>query len=267
MEPLAPLWRETSIAPQRAGARTTARVVLENGGAATWRSRGDVGLQLAYHWLDSFGNAIHWDGHRTAFPRPVGPRETISLEVELEAPRPPGRYVLAFDLVEEHRFWLSELGVPTHDIEVDVAPLIAERRLAAVVHGGSDPETDAALAAQEEALVADRAVATAHLVAGARPAPDWSRRLLDAHAEGWPAVGPGIEPGGGTLERRRSARSLRAWAPGGRNSRFDHPLLLPSLLAGLEPTMRDGLPAYDGGGLFEGRAIVTLPTRSGRPRG
>ena len=27
---------------------------------------------------------------------------------------------------------------------------------------------------------------------------------------------------------------------------------------------RDGLPAYEGEGLFEGRAVVRLPTRSGR---
>ena len=91
--------------------------------------------------------------------------------------------------------------------------------------------TTAALAAQEEPLVDERAdAATAHLVAGAVPAPDWSRLLLDAHAEGWSAVGPAVVPLGGMLERRRAARSLGPWAPGGRNPRFDPPLLLPSLV-------------------------------------
>ena len=106
------MWREARLEPQRAGAQTTARLVLENSGGATWRSRGADGLQLAYHWLDPLGNAIHWDGLRTAFPRPVAPGETVALDVPVVAPRPPGRYVLSFDLVEEHRFWLSELGVP-----------------------------------------------------------------------------------------------------------------------------------------------------------
>ncbi len=142
VEPLVPLWRSSTVAPQRAGARTTARLVLENGGAATWRSRGADGLQLSYHWLDTHGNAIVWDGTRTAFPQPVAPGETVGVDVPLDAPRPPGRYVLRFDLVEEHRFWLSELGVGTHDLEVDVAPLIAERRLAVVVHGGPDGRTE-----------------------------------------------------------------------------------------------------------------------------
>jgi hypothetical protein len=264
VEPLAPLFREWTLPPQRAGGAAVARVVLENGGAATWRSRGADGLQLSYHWLDRRLNAIVWDGPRTPFPHPVAPGETVALDVPLVAPRPPGRYVLRFDLVEEHRFWLSEVGVETLDVEVEVAPGIAERRLAVVVHGGADPRTEAALAAQEEPLAADAPVAIAHLVAGAEPAPDWSRLVLDAHAEGWDAVGPALVPSGGPLERRRADRALRRWAPGGRNPRLDAPLLLPSLVAGLDAGEHDGLPAYAGGGLFEGRAVVRLPTRSGR---
>lgn len=264
MEPLAPSWREWTLEPQRAGARTTARLTLVNDGSATWRSRGADGLQLAYHWLDPRGNAIVWDGLRTPFPRPVPPGESVELEAPLVAPRPPGRYVLRFDLVEEHRFWLSEVGVGTLDVDIEVAPLIAERRLAVVVHGETDARTEAALAAQEEPIVVERPAATAHLVAGAAPAPDWSRLLLDAHAEGWAAVGSAIVPTGGPLERRRAARALRAWAPGGRNPRPDAPLLLPSLVDGLAAGEQDGLPVYDGEGLFEGRALVRLPTRSGR---
>lgn len=264
VEPLAPVFREWTLPPQRAGARAVARLVLSNGGGATWRSRGPDGLQVSYHWLDTHRNAIVWDGIRTAFPRPVAPGETVSLDVPLVAPRPPGRYVLRFDLVEEHRFWLSEVGVGTLDVEVVVEPGIADRRLAVVVHGGADARTTAALAAQEEPLVEERPAATAHLVAGAEPAPDWSRLLLDAHAEGWDAVGPAVVAGGGPLERRRAGRALRRWAPGGRNPRLDAPLLLPSLVASLVPGEHDGLPAYEGDGLFEGRAVVRLPTRSGR---
>src|SRR5215210_5132956 len=121
-----------------------------------------------------------------------------------------GRYRLAFDLVEEHRFWFAEVGSAPLELEVDVAPRIAERRLRVVVRGGEDAETAAALAAQEEPLLAEDAVATAHLVAGAVPAPDWSRRLLDAHAEGYAAVG-------GSIEARD--RALRPWAPGGGRDR------------------------------------------------
>src|SRR5205823_14216157 len=158
------------------------------------------------------------------------PGAEVELEAAVDAPRQPGRYRLAFDLVEEHRFWFQELGSSALDLAVEVRPRIDERRLRVVVHGGSDPDTDAALARQEEPTVDENAVTVAHLVAGAAPAPDWSRLLLDAHAEGWSAVGGAVEVEGG-LGARRDRRRLAPWAPGGgRNPRFPAPLLFPSLL-------------------------------------
>jgi hypothetical protein len=132
------------------------------------------------------------------------------------------------------------------------------------VHGGPDPEVDAALAAQEEPVVFEDALAVARLAAGALPAADWSRLLLDAHAEGYAAVGGAVE-----AESRGERRRFAAWAPGGgRNPRFAEPLLFPSLLDELEPGEHEGLPAYSGtDGLFEGRAVVRLRRRSGRPSG
>ena len=262
--PLAVRWLAYEIKEQRAGVTTRARVRLENAGSAPWRSRGREGVQLAYHWLDPLGNAIVWDGTRTAFPDVVAPGETIELEASLLAPRPPGSYRLAFDLVEEFRFWLQELGSTPLDVPVEVRPRIDQRRLGVRVHGEADHELEAALAAQDDPIVTDGAVAVAHLVPGAIPAPDWSRLLLDAHAEGYGAVGGAIE-----AESRSDRRRLSAWAPGGgRNPRLGEPLLLPSLLDGMEPELREGLPSYNGSeGLFEGRAVVRLRSRSGRPSG
>jgi hypothetical protein len=245
-----------------------AHVRLVNAGSAPWRSRGREGVQFSYHWLDPLGNPIVWDGHRTALPSVVEPGDELEIEAEVLAPRPPGTYRLAFDLVEEHRFWFQELGSTPLDLPVEVRPRIDERRLRVVVHGGEHPDTEAALLQQEEPLVAEDAEAVAHLVAGAVPARDWSRLLLDAHAEGWPAVGGAVEVEGGWAARTDRKR-LAAWAPGGgRNPRFGRPLLFPSLLDGLEPGEHEGLPAFDGSdALFEGRAVVRLRPRSGRPSG
>ena len=263
--PLAPQWLGAESTTHRAGTDATVHVRVRNAGRATWRSRGGDGLQLAYHWLDPLGNAIVWDGARTALPAPLEPGGEIELPVRVRAPRPPGRYLLRFDLVEEHLFWLAELGCRTLDVETDVLPRINERRLAVVVHGGSDPFTETALTGQEEPLVDDDPAAVAHLVAGAVPPPDWSRHMLDAHEEGWAAVGPALVSAGSLIARRRAGRRLAAWAPGGRNPRFDGPLLLPSLVVGLEPGEHLGLPSYEGpDALFDGRLQVTLPTRSGR---
>ena len=260
--PLAVRWLAHEVEEPRAGVTGRARLRLENAGTAPWRSRGTEGVRIAYHWLDPLGNPIVWDGIRTPFPHAVEPGATVELEVPVVAPRPPGEYRLAFDLVEELRFWFEEVGSVPLELPVDVRPRIAERRLHVVVHGRQSPETEAALAAQEEGVVDEAAVAVAHLVRGAAPAPDWSRLLLDAHAEGYAAVGGALE-----VEGRGERRRFAPWAPGaGRNPRFGHPLLLPSLLDGLEPTTHLHLPAFVGDdALFEGRAVVRLRRRSGRP--
>ena len=260
--PLAVRWLAYELEEPRAGAPGRARVRVENAGTATWRSRPGHGVQLSYHWLDSLGNPLDWDGLRAPLAGPVAPGEQVELDLPVLAPRPPGRYRLAFDFVEENRFWFGELGIVPLEVETQVLPRIAERRLAVRLHGSADDETSAALAAQEEPLVEARPAAVAHLVPGALPAPDWSRRVLDAHAEGWEAVGPGIEPLG-----LRKPRLLEPWKPGGgKNPRFGPPLLLPSLLAGLDPGVHEGYPSYDGReGLFDGRIVVRLRPRSGRP--
>ncbi|HWG54972.1 MAG TPA: hypothetical protein VNT58_00465 [Gaiellaceae bacterium] len=253
--PYAVRWLGIELPVFRAGTTSTLRVRLRNEGSARWRSRGTTaGVQACYHWLDPLGNAIVWDGIRHPFERVVEPGEAVELTLTVASPRPPGRYRLALDLVEEQRYWFAEIGSHTLDLDVEVRPRIEERRLAVVVHGGDDPATAAALAAQEEPVVAEAAAATAHLVAGAVPAPDWSRRILDAHEEGYAAVG-------GSIETRD--RDLRPWRPGGgRNPVFAHPLLLPSLLDGIEPREHLGLPAHLPAGddwLYDGRIRLRLP--------
>jgi hypothetical protein len=259
--PLAPRWLSCSVDPVRAGTIALAHVAVENAGTATWRTTADAGVRASYHWLDPLGNPIVWDGTRTPLPRDVAPGETVELELEVTAPRPPGPYRFAVDLVEEHRFWFAEVGGTPLELDVDVAPRIAERRLEVHVHGGSDAATTAALAAQEEPVVERDGAAVAHLVAGAVPPPGWSRLLLDSHEEGWGAVGTALVETG----RGRRDHALDSWRGGSRNPRFDEPLLLPSLLPELELSTHLGLPAYVGGdGLFDGRLAVTLPRRSGR---
>ena len=119
--PLVVRWHGLERAPVEAGALQRATVEVENAGTATWRTRGPKdGLFLSYHWLDERGNPIVWDGRRTPLDRPVAPGETLRQELSLRAPIPPGRYRLAVDIVEEHRFWLAELGNAPFEEEVDV---------------------------------------------------------------------------------------------------------------------------------------------------
>jgi len=239
--PLVVRWHALELAPVEAGARQLATVEVENAGTAPWRTRGpEEGVFLAYHWLDERGNAIVWDGERTALERTVEPGETLKHTLAVRGPIPPGHYRLSVDLVEERRFWLAELGNAPFEREVDVRPR-------------------------------DATAARAFFPAGAEAAPGWHEGAAALHAEGFEAVGGAIELDGGLF--RRTPPELAPYAPGGgRHPRFPHPLVCPSLLPPLEPNDEvAGLPAYrpegDEPAMFDGRLVVRLRSRSGRPRG
>jgi hypothetical protein len=220
-------WLGYDVEAPQAGTLTRARVVLENAGAAAWR-----GLKLSYHWLDERGNPLVWDGLRSEIA--ASPGERVEAELAVRAPIPPGAYRLAFDLVDEGRFWLAELGNYSPELAVDVTPR-------------------------------DATQARAHLPPEADLDPEWEERVYSAHTEGYAAVG-------GSIEARRPMRELEPYAPGGgRNPAFAHPLVLPSLLPPLEPNAEvAGLPAWQPEGeepwLYDARIRLRLQLRSRKPR-
>ena len=245
--PLAVRWLAYELPLLKAGAWHTCRVQLANAGSAAWRE-----LKLAYHWLDDRGNPIVWDGRRTEIAA-TEPGQEVVLEATVQAPIPPGRYRLAFDTVVEGRFWLSEIGNAQLERDVEVRPRI-ERRLAAV---------GAEVSGQEEALVPEaEAEAIAYLAPGCDPAPDWSRRVLDAHQEGYAVVA-------GALNGERS----------GRNPAFPGPFVCPSVVHDargewVEAELPSFQPAEEEPALYDGRIRVRRRTgttrvrrRSGRRRG
>jgi hypothetical protein len=230
--PLAVRWLGAAVPAVQAGTLVQVPVEVENAGAASWRD-----LHVSYHWLDERGNPIVWDGDRT--PVAAEPGERRSLELAVRAPIPPGRYRLALDLVDEHRFWLAELGNFSPTFEVEVGPR-------------------------------DVSGARSFVPGEAEIASDWEERVRRAHAEGYAAVGGSIEYRAGRFGR--SPRELEPYAPGGgRNPAFAHPLVCPSLIAPLEPnTEVHGLPAWrpvpDEPWIYDARIAVRLRPRSRRRR-
>ncbi|HEY8027976.1 MAG TPA: hypothetical protein VIE38_00560 [Gaiellaceae bacterium] len=225
-------WHALELPPVEAGAPRMATVELENAGSAPWRTRGpSEGIFLAYHWLDERGNAIVWDGIRTALVHEVEPGATLRQEIAVRGPIPPGRYRLAVDLVEENRFWLAELGNVLLERNVEVAPRDASK-------------------------------ARTFFPDGAEPSADWLARAHALHAEGYGAVGGAVEGERGLF--RRTSPELEPYAPGGgRHPRFPHPLVAPSLLPPLEPNDEvAGLPAYrpegDEPSMFDARLVLRL---------
>ena len=217
--PLGVRWLAYELEPPQAGALGHARVELENAGAAAWRD-----LFAAYHWLDDLGNAIDWDGLRTPVP-PLEPGARAEVGLAVRAPIPPGSYRLAFDLVLEHRYWLSEIGNAMLEADVEVLRRDVSRRVA-------------------------------HLPPEVEPAPDWHELTRAAHEEGYAAVGGSLDAG--------RARELRPYRPGGgRNPSFTEPLVCPSLLLPLAPNCTvAGLPAWRPEGdepwIYDGRIAARL---------
>src|SRR3954454_1194215 len=182
--PLGVRWLGHELGALQAGARSTARVELENAGAAQWH-----GVSLSYHWLDDLGNPIIWDGLRAPLPA-LSPGERATAEVDVRGWIPPGAYRVAFDLVLEHRYWLSEIGNAMLETDLTVAPR-------------------------------DASGAVAHLD-GVEPGAGWDELVRAAHEEGYTAVGGSID------SRDRALRAYRP--AGGRNPAFGEPLVCPSLL-------------------------------------
>lgn len=253
--PLAVRFLSYDLPALHAATRVTAIVELENAGTGTWHAFGQAHIRLSYHWLDRFGNVLVWEGLRVLPEEPVAPGARLRLELPVAAPMPPGAYRLVLDIVDEGRHWFGELGGRTLDLDIDVLPRLTRRALAVRVADGP-PEalvsTRAALERQDEPLADEHdCEAVGFLAAGCEPATDWSRRILDAHCEGFAACAGSVEPLGGPLARRALARQLAAWAPGfGRAPNWQRPLLCPSLLAGLVPAASwaepvAGLPALD----------------------
>ena len=94
----------------RADSRNYAHVILTNKGSGILpgcRSLATRIVRLAYHWYDTAGERVIWDGLRTPLPRDVRAGETITLDALVIAPPKAGDYVFEWDLVDEGVEWFS----------------------------------------------------------------------------------------------------------------------------------------------------------------
>jgi hypothetical protein len=224
--PLAVRWGAHELPELQAGSLASVPVELTNLGDTPWRGER---FTVSYHWLDDLGNAIVWDGLRTAVD--AEPGVTARVDARVRAPIPPGRYRLSLDVVDESRFWFGELGEPTLDFDVDVQPRVG----AAVARLGD-----------------------------AVPENGWDEQVQAAHREGFAVVGGSVH--GRRLPAELSAYSPPGRVPDFALP-LVCPSVLEGVA--VEWTEVAGLPAarpLDGEpSLYDGRIRVRLP--SGRRRG
>lgn len=87
-------------------------VTLSNQGRLTWQSTAEAPFALSYHFLQADSeDVVIFDGLRTPFAQPVQPGDEVLVKARVRAPGYPGTYLLIWDVVQEHRTWLSLEGV------------------------------------------------------------------------------------------------------------------------------------------------------------
>ena len=111
-------------------------VKVTNHGLLPWQSTSEPVFALSYHWLNAdTEDVVQFDGARTPFPVPVATGETAAMAATVRVPGYPGSYVLVWDVVQEHRAWLSTEGILPARTRVTVegpqvsAPLASQGRL------------------------------------------------------------------------------------------------------------------------------------------
>jgi hypothetical protein len=118
---------EVSLAP---GELRGIPVHITNTGRMGWDSNASPPFYLSYHWLDADARrVVSYDGARTAFDHPIAPAASVDLVATVRAPDHPGRYRLAWDVVQEGQLWFStEVGsVSTYSNAVISGPRASNR--------------------------------------------------------------------------------------------------------------------------------------------
>ncbi|HEV8654893.1 MAG TPA: N-acetylmuramoyl-L-alanine amidase [Candidatus Limnocylindria bacterium] len=79
----------------------------------------DSSINLSYHWYDSAGRVVTWDGLRTTL---AGMRvnELRAIDATVQTPAATGTYTLRFDIVREGVTWFSGAGMQLAPISVIV---------------------------------------------------------------------------------------------------------------------------------------------------
>lgn len=103
------------------------RILIDNCGTSTISSRIDYPVLASYHWVDSKGETVVFDGIRTPLPFDVHPGDSCTCFVNVVTPDRPGHYELQLTLVQELICWfhdhnpnclisiLVEVGIPADE--------------------------------------------------------------------------------------------------------------------------------------------------------
>jgi len=111
------------------GQEFTSQVVVKNTGFLLWEYYKKVGrIDLGCHWINrDTGEVVLWDGPRGLLPNDIAHNEQARVEMKINAPDKPGRYILQYDMVHESKTWFSEQGVIPFEININVGQTLDKK--------------------------------------------------------------------------------------------------------------------------------------------
>ncbi len=133
---------EGTVLRGRGGSHLSLLVAVRNEGDTVWLHEADpVGgyVLLAAHLLDAAGRGVRQGFFRQVLPRSVPPGEVVEVDADLILPAGAGRYLLRFDLLDEHVTWFSQAGSPTIDVPLEVETAVGEGGYRARIEAGGAP--------------------------------------------------------------------------------------------------------------------------------
>ena len=102
---------EKNTVVARPSAMITIPVEVENKSTALWDStEKQHPVHISYYLLDAEGNMIAFNNIRTPLPHPLGPGESLTVDVTVIVPPDLGHYQLEIDIVKEFVAWFKDKG-------------------------------------------------------------------------------------------------------------------------------------------------------------
>lgn len=83
-------------------------VRLLNTGTSVISSKTSEPACLSYHWFDTSGQVVEYEGERTVLPIDLVPGRAVTVPSCIRTPRRPGNYMLTLTLVHEGIAWLDD---------------------------------------------------------------------------------------------------------------------------------------------------------------
>ena len=94
-------------------------VRIENPGPETWVSTGKFPVTISYKWFKQ-AEMLPIEGARTVLPGPLGPNQSVTVDVRVVAPNQPGDYTVRITLVQEAVTWFLTKGAAVLQLNASV---------------------------------------------------------------------------------------------------------------------------------------------------